>query len=333
MHPSLELRPLNLRKLPPHVRLLVAAATRPGADNDDVVNLLDRLINSNWPESTLRLLMPVFHAFLDPSQLVMLRNIEEYDPDTRRDYFLRSLNALSGLELLVKRQRRLDRAVATELWERVWVWLQFIDEYHQCLRMETRARQLVDASLAYEKALAVTRALSKDSTGDVDPDVRGAVVCTPAIFEVFGRAWVYLLDHAPPGNVGLTELATFYIALTESPQRLQALVDGTGGSYAHLADAIVRNLHSTVPDPTLPLSEPIYIQVQGLLLLNKATQNIELDQCLLSRGIIRALTRVGRALSAMDLGRLGGERDLLGFSPRAARPVHPTLAQRRCECP
>ncbi|KAJ6451893.1 hypothetical protein C8R45DRAFT_1124211 [Mycena sanguinolenta] len=220
---SAEFKLSRFLELPFSLRRVAQLATDASSPVEKVSDALYQLSGSclkySDPEAHARKLLPVVYANLDPARL-------PDDTTAQPEFFHRILCATRSIALFSD-GRTFDVTVACELWPRIWVWIQFIDNHDyfpdQSIRGYSRP-----ALLNHLRSLMA------------DPNVRRLVLTTAGVCVFVAHAWMDLVASGrlhPDGLVVIYHTVSFCDS-DSSVQCLEECVEGAGG-IDDFADLIV----------------------------------------------------------------------------------------------
>ncbi|KAF7300116.1 MYND-type domain-containing protein [Mycena kentingensis (nom. inval.)] len=243
MHPSLQLRLTDLRRLPASIRLLASNAVQlpwqTQNSKQSIVVILQKLQANELPRSCLPLLVPLFFSIIDESNISYLRNFAEHGVDAYNSCFVRSVNSISAMSSILK-QHQPVLAAQTELWNRVWAWAQVLDELREQLPFDDF--MMVNAlSACYN----VFKRIGEDHTPH-----KQDLLSTPGFYRVLGRSWEFFL--ACGADEEIAQMSVILYAVSERPHFFGDLTEGAGGVNG-LASVLTRTLRRSIIHPDKPL--------------------------------------------------------------------------------
>ncbi|KAJ7652819.1 hypothetical protein DFH06DRAFT_1330913 [Mycena polygramma] len=238
-------------------------------------------------------LLPAFYAMLDPTEIRTL--LDRLDSSTNGDVealrlrFTRTLLGLHGIANLAL-FKVIPPAALTDLWPRVWAWIQFLDIYQDYL---PRPR-LEWGMSSYDLYLKVFRVFQRNT------EASELVHATPGVRVVVGRAW-RLFVRVREGTC-FDDVCDFLAhgIKDAGTANFDELVDGAGGSRADLASVIVSHMDRVLPNPTSTVTETTFRRLATIIFIVEDTLladwDVALRAALVSKGIVKALTTTLLAL-------------------------------------
>ncbi|KAJ6469982.1 hypothetical protein C8R45DRAFT_937614 [Mycena sanguinolenta] len=191
---------------------------------------------------------------------------------------------------------------SVDLWEAVWPWIAFLDEYEQSL---SSGKDSIgeESPNAYKRYLALIRYLEKDETA------RRLIYSTAGLYVVVGRAWPYLIQADAETLYSVSHfLAQWFGPDQWNPAAYEDLIVGCGGSRMDLATLVVSQIRRMLPRPDTTFTEKTVLHLIGVLCIVYGANISEghepdpaLDDALLSCGIVTVLTTASRALCRCHL--------------------------------
>ncbi|KAJ6612559.1 hypothetical protein B0H10DRAFT_2223052 [Mycena sp. CBHHK59/15] len=248
MHNSLLLE--NLSKIPISYRRHATAALT--GTLQDLIRLVLAIPDS--PHAGL--FLPVFYEHLDPDRIPTIDQLDSYTASTNK-IIAKAIFSLRGIGTLSKR-RVLSAEVASDLWRRIWPWIQFKHTYGDCL-----PNPLVGAAEAEAYALYISLILllrMESNTADM-------IDRTPGVKVVISRAWLVILNIGDRAGIGWFDTVCRVLHRDLMPAdgpNFAELIEGAGGSQSDLAALMVRHLDRVVPGPDCTLTEEIVRDFGGL---------------------------------------------------------------------
>ncbi|KAF7331355.1 MYND-type domain-containing protein [Mycena kentingensis (nom. inval.)] len=246
-HPAL--RRDNLKRLPLDERGLAHAACSTGRTFKQLEAIyLYTSRSKNLSGEILASLLVVYYANLDPELIPRAKSHRDWETDPMSAKETRDIRcatlAIEGVKIILKHEARLNttRALAPYLWIRVWEWFVFLHSYWE-VHPERHVRN-------YIYFLADVVRLANICVDD--PAGRRRVLDdTPSLWIVVGQVWAQIkqLEGLSPEAVDeffeamsrLRAISTLHAmqSPTHLPQLLAGVAAGAGGSYEHIARAIV----------------------------------------------------------------------------------------------
>ncbi|KAJ6587475.1 hypothetical protein DFH09DRAFT_1141171 [Mycena vulgaris] len=213
MHPSLNLNKLHSLSVT-YRRMALSAVNGSTRDLTDLYRSLDRVSDAD-----AKLFLPVFYLFLDPVGIPGLEELDDPDPDM--ELFARPFSAFMAIREIGGRVRFLN-AVALDVWNRVWPWLEFFSVYGGNVPRRRNISDLGAYSL-YADAVMLFRRY---------PAVSALMVNTPGVVVLLTRAWAMLV-RAEPVDLHRTPRVLACIAQQVSRQdplvyRGEDIIEGVG---------------------------------------------------------------------------------------------------------
>ncbi|KAJ7190651.1 hypothetical protein GGX14DRAFT_482808 [Mycena pura] len=290
MHPSLRLA--NLSGLSGSLRRLAIGAVR--GSYDDIGALFDKL--PYLPQSSLRLLGPVFYVTLDPADISTFHQLESSDASTVRTRLYAVLVSLLCITNLASRGAVPPEALH-DLWPRIWSWIEFIETFRDNLPLDSTLYWfLYKGYIGFVKVLRENAEAHDQDTGFL-PESSG-------MRAIISRAWRHALDTKE--EHAMTEIGRLLAwdkagANCAGPEHFDEFVSGAG-SRTDLAALVVAQLRHSFPRPDSVATPDALSQLSGLLnlLWNAFNTHLDFRTALLNQGVITALTIVVRALTTSE---------------------------------
>ncbi|KAF8209629.1 hypothetical protein K438DRAFT_235221 [Mycena galopus ATCC 62051] len=314
MHPSLKLS--NLSRLPPFLKRRATAAASGSAE--EALALAIGL--ADIAPSNLLLLLPVFYALLDATQIPGIFNhLDSSSTRIQDDIRVRIAQILFHLRAIAQIETRvtIPLAVFMDLWIHIGPWIEFLDEYRDHLP----GLDVLSPVTRYSMFLSLLRFMRRD--GRVSHLINTSV----ALCVVVGRAWHHLI-HANETN--LENVSHFLASLFEASPRdvpaFEGLVAGAGGTCVDLALLVVSHLNRVVPSPDSIITEQhalLFCGVEHLVVRANGSEDAgpvwgtAFRDALLSHGIIPTLMTASRVLSQPTTKLHIAEKRLKGFLTHA----------------
>ncbi|KAF7300145.1 hypothetical protein MKEN_01338000 [Mycena kentingensis (nom. inval.)] len=295
MHPSLQIRLSDLRKLPPNIRDLASSAA--GGSSRSTVALYNRLKfrQPPIPQRNPPSLAPVLYATIDPAQLDTLRDLEAHDPTRWIDTFKRAVYGFLAFFPLLDDDHAVHAGAQVDIWNRTWLWLLFFDELRDLLPAHPK-----DIVLGYGACFSLCKALTREQTRDT----LAPVISTKGFYRVAIRGMDYFIRHGEDDEMAkMAEL--FFTTIPGNPEEadkryLAELLDGAG-DRTELARIIVGTLNYVVPNfdkPDRPLPQPSMALLGGFYGVYRYLLK-DHDLCMeaVDQRLVGKLTIIIRALS------------------------------------
>ncbi|KAJ6496881.1 hypothetical protein DFH09DRAFT_1204820 [Mycena vulgaris] len=224
MHPALQIE--TLQRLPISVRRVALAACGPSPSPWAVERARLLIIDLPWAQQLL--FLPVFFLNLDPSGVPTSEEVEPMHLDTRR----RIANATLSLDGIIRiGDKPLD--IGPHLWRRLWPWIEFAYTYWDQL---PEHEDFHDLSF-YQGFLLFGETFYRD------PSTAALMGTTPGVQAFLAKTWTFLpkLADSPFIDMMLTGLCGYLLECRASNSSILAdLVEGAGGTFADLADLVMK---------------------------------------------------------------------------------------------
>ncbi|KAJ6458527.1 hypothetical protein C8R45DRAFT_1031836, partial [Mycena sanguinolenta] len=308
MHPALN--GSNFSRLPLTLRKRAEAAV--SGSHEEIMSLFDD--PENIAPAHLRSLLPVPYSVLNPAPILeILAQFETSVWRSIRRYIFQPHTCMRSILVLFSSEA-IPLGASVDLWEAVWPWIAFLDEYEQSL---SSGKDSIgeESPNAYKRYLALIRYFEKDETA------RRLVYSTAGLYVVVGRAWPYLI-HADAEKLYSVShfLAQWFGPDQWNPAAYEDLIVGCGGSRMDLATLVVSQIQRMLPRPDTTVTEKTVLHLIGVVCIVYGANISEghepdpaLDDALLSCGIVTALTTASRALCSCHLDI--AETGVKGFFP------------------
>ncbi|KAJ6467243.1 hypothetical protein C8R45DRAFT_1019527 [Mycena sanguinolenta] len=300
MHPALNVS--NFSRLPLTLRKRAEAAV--SGSHEEIMSLFDD--PENIAPAHLRSLLPVPYSVLNPARIPEI--LAQFDTSgwrSIRRYIFQAHTSIRSILVLFSSEA-IPLGASVDLWEAVWPWIAFLNEYEQSL---SSGKDSIgeESPNAYKRYLALIRYLEKDETA------RQLIYSTAGLYVVVGRAWPYLI-HADAETLYSVShfLAQWFGPDQWNPAAYEDVIVGCGGSRMDLATLIVSQIQRMLPRPDSTVTENTVLHLIGVLCIGHEPDP-ELDDALLSCGIVTALTTASRALCRCHLDI--AETVVKGFLP------------------
>ncbi|KAF7324232.1 MYND-type domain-containing protein [Mycena sanguinolenta] len=252
---------------------------------------------------------PVFYAALDPTRipLVLARFDSSGWTSIKRD-IIHVHRSLCGV-LHLARLQAIHRGAFVDLWNTVWPWVVFLDEYEESIALD----DILRAEIRYLRFMRLIRFLHDD-------EATNRIIASPSgLYVVVGRAWRHLVHAKSDG--GISDVSHFLRFLFDNDWDAAAfdeLIVGCGGTRLDLAALIVSHIQRLLPSAHSSVTSETICHLMGIRwIVNCAAVPHEPDpvfqKALLSCGIVNALTAASRALC--ESTDHGAGRVLKGFFP------------------
>ncbi|KAJ7064530.1 hypothetical protein C8F01DRAFT_1127154 [Mycena amicta] len=290
LHPSLQVA--TLRRLPANFRLKALAASQ--GSNEALFFLSQAVELPSLDDRTKILLAPVFCSALDPSTIPDLRDLDTEEPRNLTALSNRVLVSIRALSLVLGVSNAFPPAVFADIWPRLWAWIAFMDSVPLAeLRLNHQdSDRSQDGATTFFYANTMRLLFRVWNSMRWEPALHAAVVGTPGVFQVIGRAWTRLVHTK--GLPGIPEISAI-IMLSRSPEGAEympALIQRLGGR-AELAAVITAQWAQTCSPPRVPNVPSVYTPaalISACALTSSASPDLELRAALLAaKGFIYAL--------------------------------------------
>ncbi|KAF7346747.1 MYND-type domain-containing protein [Mycena sanguinolenta] len=293
MHPALHRD--NLRRLPLTMRLAANAAISADRTVADVRRVQGYIATASRTQA--RWTLPVFYTNLDTAELPDLDTFdtEAPPPDTvsaigRALVSLYSLYAMKSLEI-----------TGADLWPRVWPWARFLHVY----------RAQLPGSPPDESDFCLSF-LSFARLGLDHPGTLTLMMATPWFWYMLAQAWIHLptISGLRSKLVARNDLTWFLVQdQVTDPANMAQLIEGVGGTLAHLAQLVLLFIDGIVPADEASMDQTLIDYLDRMLtfvgLVEPALQDPfqatavlgPFGKALLARNIIPILIRAFCSLS------------------------------------
>ncbi|KAF7303431.1 MYND-type domain-containing protein [Mycena indigotica] len=259
------LQPSKLAGLPSLIRKHAEAAAR--GSQPSFQRIMKNLVSLNQLSyKEVGLLLPVFYSTLDTQPLANLRESMAADDDSEAlaaagELVWRVRASIDALSLLMW-YKGIPESAVTELWARLWPWIDLIDEYLEALP----ALAVSDYPLQHTHVL-ITSVIYW--IGKLQPfDTPNDIARVPGFFRVVARGWRYLLFSPDPALA--REHAWKVVIIMNRLDRyarlghMRDMVRGAGGSHSDLAALIVGQFAHVFPAPDTPVTQTTVEGIAGL---------------------------------------------------------------------
>ncbi|KAJ7060056.1 hypothetical protein C8F01DRAFT_1143829 [Mycena amicta] len=289
LHPSLQVA--TLRRLPANFRLKALAASQ--GSNEALLFLSQAVELPSLDDRTKILLAPVFCSALDPDTIPDLHDLDTEEPRKLTALSCQVLVSIRALSLVLGVSNAFPPAVFADIWPRLWAWIAFMDSVPLAeLPLNHQDSDRSQDATAFFYANTMRLLFRVRNSMRWEPALHAAVVRTPGVFQVIGRAWTRLVHTK--GLPGIPEISAI-IMLSRSPEGAEympALIQGLGG-HAELAAVITAQWAQTCSPPRVPNVPSVYTPaalISACALTSSASPDLELRAALLAtKGFIYAL--------------------------------------------
>ncbi|KAF7363050.1 MYND-type domain-containing protein [Mycena venus] len=282
VHPDLRLE--KLARLPPDLRRLAKTAANGSLES---LKRLERPVRES-PEGRKLLFLPVFFANLDPASIPAPDDVDTTEPSP--DVVSTLMRAYISLQAL-ESYPDLPEDLYPIIWERVWTWTDFLDQYYFCLGHSQHANRVHFLQKIWQFRSQETASHLVDSTYGV--------------WTMVGQMWSLCVERNgfARGFAGAGVVGQF-IAGPIAAAHLNELVDAIGGTQRDLAAVVVKHLTLVTCDPHNPLAPSNLYHLQSLLIFLGKT----IHHGLLAREAFGHSSGLPKALveSACALARISG---------------------------
>ncbi|KAJ6459932.1 hypothetical protein C8R45DRAFT_1081294 [Mycena sanguinolenta] len=286
MHPSLDVA--NFSKLPPNLKSLAVAAA--SGSEHETLTLVDNLSTS--APKHLSFLSPAFYSSLDPVRIDMV--LSRFDSAGWQSVAADIIQVHACMAAIgrLTAHKFIPPDALVDLWERVWPWIRFLDEYEESLSGDA----LASPETRYKRSLSLIRVLRSN------PSAQKLIDSTKGLWIVVGRGWRHLVHEGD--NIILATISYFLATWPREPHleaiALEELILGAGGSLTDLASLAVSHIKRSLPYPNSPVDEPAIMQILSIIRIFGPEDGKEPDPllyaALLSCRVVPALTTAVRAL-------------------------------------
>ncbi|KAJ7676657.1 hypothetical protein DFH06DRAFT_1317276 [Mycena polygramma] len=249
MHPTLRIE--NLGRLPFPFQRFADAACTPARIIEDIM-CTQYALTLIKPAERVGLL-PVFYLNLDPGRMPSADQIDRFTPTTRTDITSAAFSLVTILQIDA------PRAVALEMWPRIWSWFNFIDTYRDYFP----DTELPSQKNLFTYFLVFTRHLYEDRSA------YSGLLSTAGFARTIVKAWTFLSTLEETNLVArvLGDLSLFMLDTTEglTPENLDEVLEGAGGSFDDLARLMLTFLRLIVPPPPAVMTEHQVSKFRSLL--------------------------------------------------------------------
>ncbi|KAJ7128517.1 hypothetical protein C8R44DRAFT_979190 [Mycena epipterygia] len=283
MHPALDVKSLS------HFTFSVRRVALLAASGSESAFATVRSLMSKDSGKPAHQFIAVLFANLDPDRIP--------DPDvlvaSEAGSTARSSVAMAShsIEALALCRAEIPAGAYCELWQRMWIWVRFIDLHG----LESPADDFL-CQIALRMALFLT-----------DTTTATLMKATPEVRVFVSRAWAVIVSRAELGHaldslllqVPMCTLSHFLDDCHTSSTHLDDFVEGVGGHMHDLARLIVRYIAILLIPPAAPVIESLLdrlgsiLQFVGQTAAQSSTGNLSaLREPLLSAGVVRVVTTV-----------------------------------------
>ncbi|KAJ7724385.1 hypothetical protein B0H16DRAFT_1596538 [Mycena metata] len=270
------------------------------------------------PPAQLLSFLSVHHVLVDPARIPTQEQLDPLSSAAK----IAIEAAMLSIEALFK--TKIPSAARSDLWPRVFVWVQFIQTFRELLSD-------LKFVMASEEDLCVGFVtFSRDISENLS--VVEGLVCTPEFQVIATRGWACALQQTDSRkrSYGLGEVVSI---LGRSPTFVEEMLEGAGGSVDNLADLLIRQLRypSVSADGTLsayavrffhlPLSiisdfvrgiDPADPDNPGDMDIRVLRTMHSVYLALLARGLLKYATTAACALGQTGLSRSDNVQDHIG---------------------
>ncbi|KAJ7663261.1 hypothetical protein DFH06DRAFT_1296101 [Mycena polygramma] len=302
---------LSLFQVVPHGHRAQRTATLALRGSLESLERLQRLIGAVPPAQSAAFL-PAFFANLDVDGIPTPSEMDTGAPLVRRH----PVNCAGASMYSIYRLHRIPTGAFSELWPRLWKWLQFYYTYCHffvAAEKERDGRSRIDAGTICQDFVKFVGSFHK-SKAIVD-----LMLGTPGFRYIVARAWVCRLDDTQEQNLSAVYPDVSRLIMETGanmqPAHIQELIDAAGGHYTDLAALLIRYIRAILPTRDSP--SPITMDLLGCVVeflphADEAFDGGELNsspgllgEALLERGIVGTFTSVLYAVS--DVFAPGGD--------------------------
>ncbi|KAJ6451737.1 hypothetical protein C8R45DRAFT_1223724 [Mycena sanguinolenta] len=293
MHASLS--ESNFSRLPQSLRIRAIAAVSGSDALDETMALMSDL--DEMEPQYRSLTIPVFCTPLNPANIpTLLARFDVSGWTSIRFEILHAHLCLRGIWELGD-HNAIVRGAFVAIWQRVWPWIEFLDEYGDSFSQSDenfrKTRYSVFLSMRFLHG---------------NKEAAKLIESTPGLYVVVWRAWRCFIDVEDVKGMG--DVAYFLALETKaggwSAPTLEDLVIGTGGTRADLASIIISHIALLLPNPDCPVTPSIAFHLAAVIYIG-VNQNATshrapvLQKFLLSHGAVTAITTAARALCRSPL--------------------------------
>ncbi|KAJ7663243.1 hypothetical protein DFH06DRAFT_1296086 [Mycena polygramma] len=242
-------------------------------------SLIQRIIAEPDPSRFL----PVIYANLDPSRILSTDALDTAAPSTDLSTaFWLALGAMDALVLM----RSIHPTVSTEVWPRMWIWMQEIENYHSLIP------DFGAVELYLQRIVACMQVILFNSSG------ASIIRDTLGLHAFLGRTWAGM-DPDTADEGACKSLLHFMCTSQWTDLDLNEFAEGCGGA-PELAGIAVRCIHATTkPCPTqsgphfLPISPANFEALIGIVTFLGRTTRSKLFEPLGAGGVAEDALDVG----------------------------------------
>ncbi|KAJ7167999.1 hypothetical protein C8R46DRAFT_259346 [Mycena filopes] len=196
--------------------------------------------------------------------------------------------AVDALTLYMQAGNLTERDGFSELWVRLWKWLEFLNTYWDLLpasKLPTRTQEMM-AGIYSGLILHLKE----------DPRTSRLICATPGVRRYLAMAWrATLHDDAavaePEFFDAMTAILSVFTDRIQDDSNFTEMVEGAGGSFQDLASVVIRHIRVAVATPTFDV--PQYLS--GCLLLSKG----ECQNCIRLGEVLRSMGMIETVISAI----------------------------------
>ncbi|KAJ7160483.1 hypothetical protein C8R46DRAFT_1223976 [Mycena filopes] len=231
-------------------------------------------------------LLPVCYANLDPGLIPPLDILDDDNDFAPSTHFSSIQNAEKCLNILTVavRPRNFPLDAASDLWPRIWKWIDFLRLYRACGPPLTTSR-LTRIQVHLINSQLILKCSAHSPSAEVMWATRGVRHVLAAAWETLVHQWYDANDPETLRVIALPLLALSHILELED---LEEVVDACDGSFTSLALTLKKNILQIVAHSEGERASSSITPV--LLFLNETIQiSDEYVACLLSCGIVAPL--------------------------------------------
>ncbi|KAK7018399.1 MYND-type domain-containing protein [Favolaschia claudopus] len=282
MHPSLD--PEHLQRLPILTRSRAIAAMN---GSHAALSAVSR--------TPIIGLLPVYYALLDPSAILFL--VAQMDSDTN-NWVSPVINKASQIALCVQgiiasaSQTDIPGPPLRDLWQRIWPWLEFMNDYAEVFSERMQLR------------LQVSVTLSLISLFGMDETTSELMRNTSGFYIVLFRLWTQAFDEAASNSGQALEVLWPCIAHvrpnTTGDREFEEAVEGSGGSRKALAVLCLKHIKHVLQlwdSTSTTLDRLISVRCVFALLQQRCETDHSFMKIVVGEGIIGVATSVACRLS------------------------------------
>ncbi|KAF7290017.1 MYND-type domain-containing protein [Mycena chlorophos] len=232
-----------------------------------------------WSKAQLLAVAPVLYAALSTAEIPRLRELEALDMESASVPVRRVSHSLKCLEMVFNNGVGpvLPAEAFMDMWDRVWAWVQFFDEYQAHLPFPVlyEAKRMQPVDQVFSVAMNLFNAVWDRGHRNPDEHFLTNLVSdafAPKILVIVGRAWGRLLRVKD--DLGLFHISRIIpmenFCAQKNAKRLNELGFGLGGTWELFAATVVAHLRraSTGRGPKRPVSEDDCQMIYAMLTLS-----------------------------------------------------------------